>query len=178
MAGIKKKTSLRDKTNKKASLANKISEFKHEVQDGSESFHENPMLKLSKITKREKQQSKSDAFNRRLSNKITFNTSNSISKSSLRRQKKKAKEELKPKMNELLLSLPSTSGVVKGKNEDEKAFIAKKSLNKPNANKRTGHQRILIQENKNFKNVLTNSEFKASPFSALKNVIQQNLQHR
>ncbi|KAK6203104.1 ribosome biogenesis protein SLX9 [Scheffersomyces amazonensis] len=186
MAGIKKKTSLRDKSSKRT-LSSKISAFKQEVgNEGGEEYHENPMLKLSKISKKEKQQTKSSNFVERLSNKVTFNTSNSISKSALRRRKRKSKEELKPKMNELLSSLPETTLITSLKlkskskhdqNESNIGFISKQTSNAPNANKRSGHKKILIEENKNFNNVLKNPEFKASPFSALKNAIQQNLQH-
>ncbi|KAG2734452.1 hypothetical protein G9P44_002458 [Scheffersomyces stipitis] len=190
--GIRKKTSLRDKSSRKSGLASKISEFKQQstIDNGQdEHFHENPLLKLSKISKKEKQQQKTDTFNQKLLHKVTFNTSSNISKSAVRRRKRKEKEQLKPKMDELLTSLPddmfaptaastttirratktgeATSGYVKS---------TKANLNLPNANKATGHKQILKQENKNFTNVLKNPEFRQSPFSALKNAIKENLQ--
>lgn len=166
---------MRNKTSKK--LSNKISEFK-ETTDPE--YHENPFLKLLKISKKEKQHNKSVNFTNSLTDKVTFNTSNGVSKSSLRRRKRKDKDVLKPKMDELLTSLPDfktttikTSIVTPKAKEFVKS--TKENLNKPNANKTTGHNIILKQEYKNFSNVLKNPEFKKSPFSALKAAIQQNL---
>lgn len=173
-AGITKKTSLRNKSSKK--LSNKISEFK-ETTDAE--YHENPFLKLLKISKKEKQHNKSVNFTNSLADKVTFNTSNGVSKSALRRRKRKEKDVLKPKMDELLTSLPDFQTTIQTKIQtpQPKEFVksTKTNLNKPNAHKTTGHNIILKQENKNFSNVLKNPEFKQSPFSALKAAIQQNL---
>lgn len=151
---------------------NKISEFS-ETQDDS-SYHENPFLKLLKVSKKDKQQEKSTTFAKKI--EVNGNTSGGISKSSLRRRKRKAKEELKPKMNELLMSLdePTNKNV---KIVEKAGFIASSKTNKnlPNAAKRTGHSKILSQENKNFSSVLQNPKFRTSPFNALKEAIAQNL---
>ncbi|KAI5969422.1 SLX9 [Candida margitis] len=183
MVKIKKKSTLRDKSQRKSQLANKISEFKESSQPQDEpDYHENPLLKIAKTTKKQKQQEKSDKFINNLVNKVTFNTSGSISKSSLRRQKRKQREQLKPKMDELLSSLPtgeepqtkSTRLVQMPKTEFVDNTTKTKS-NKPNPTKTTGHKKIMIEEHKNFGNVLKNPEFRKSPFDALKSAIKQNM---
>lgn len=101
---------MRGKIERKEQLANKISEFKLQFEPSKqdqEEYHENPLLKLAKTTKKQKQQEKSDRFINQLVNKVTFNTSGNISKSALRRRKRKEKEQLKPKMDELFKSLPT-----------------------------------------------------------------------
>ncbi|RCK54744.1 Ribosome biogenesis protein SLX9 [Candida viswanathii] len=173
MAGIKKKSSLRDKASKKSQLA-KINEFKQELavdapaqQDPT--YHENPFLKLAKSTKKEKQQVKSDKF---VSKLILGDTR--ISKSALRRRKRKAKEQLKPKLDDLLLNLPDESGA-DAKHEDTKLFIKKvKRENKPNPTKASGIKQILKQESGMFKTALQN---RSTNFASLKDMIQQNLQN-
>lgn len=126
------------------------------------------------MSKKDKQQEKSNTFAQKI--EVNLNTSGGISKSALRRRKRKAKEELKPKMNELLMSLdePTNKNVkIVEKAEFIESSKAKKNL--PNAAKRTGHSKILSQENKNFNSVLQNPGFRASPFNALKEAIAQNL---
>ncbi|CAI5757692.1 unnamed protein product [Candida verbasci] len=185
MPGIKKKSSLRDKSNsRKAHLSSKISEFRNDTTPNDDTYHENPMLKLAKTTKKEKQQNKSDKFINHLMNKSTFNTSGTISKSALRRKKRKEKEQLKPKMNELLMNLPTDGNEINEQdkvtkivrpNSTEYIKSSKLNLNRPNPTKSTGLKQIMKEEHKNFNNVLTNPDFRASPFDALKNAIKQNM---
>ncbi|RLV95768.1 Glucan 13-beta-glucosidase [Spathaspora sp. JA1] len=183
LAGIKKKSTLRDKS-KKTNIASKITQFKHESND---TYHENPMLKLAKISKKEKQQTKTNNFTTKLMNKVTFNTSNNLSKSSIRRKKRRDKEQLKPKMDELFSSLPEvtttdkattkivTSSGTSGGASEGYIKSSKSKLNKPNPTKSTGFTQILKNEHKNFNNVLKNPQFRTSPFDALRNAIQQNM---
>ncbi|KAI5958223.1 SLX9 [Candida theae] len=180
---IKKKSSLRDKSQRKSQLANKITEFKESQHTNEPGYHENPLLKLAKTTKKQKQQEKSDQFINKLANKVTFNTGAGISKSSLRRRKRKEKEQLKPKMDELLLSLPtgddaeskSTKLIKSSPTEFVDSKKTKKKSNAPNPTKTTGLKKIMIEEHKNFGNVLKNPEFRKSPFDALKSAIKQNM---
>lgn len=142
------------------------------MTNDNDSYHENPFLKLLKVSKKDKQQEKSDIFVKKI--EVSGNTTGGISKSALRRRKRKSKEELKPKMNELLTSLDvdtSTTKIV------ERKFVESSKVNKnlPNAAKRTGHLKILSQENKNFNQVLQNPQFRTSPFDALKQAISNNL---
>ncbi|KAK8440729.1 ribosome biogenesis protein slx9 [Candidozyma auris] len=173
---IKKKTGLRSKSAKRASIASKIAEFKQE-QASREEHHENPLLKLSQTSKKEKLKNKSQDFNEKILSKVSFNLSGGISKSASRRRKRKSKENLKPKMDDLLSSLPEeTLNLVEAKTPQ--AFIAakKKEANKPNPQKQGGHAKLLQTENRHFNRVLTDKQFKASPFAALKSAIQHNLQ--
>lgn len=142
-------------------------------------FHENPLLKLLKTTKKEKQQTKTKAFNERLLNKVTFNLSGNISKSSRRRRARREKEQLKPKMDDLLSSLPvETINIVKGhiKKGDKYVKETEKPLNSElNPRKKTGHQKLMQAEKTRFNQVLRNQAFKQSPFDALKQAIGQNM---
>ena len=120
-------------------------------------------------------QAKLANFTERLMNKVTFNTSGGISKSLARRRKRKEKEQLKPNMNELLNSLDDLESSTT-KVKDPTAYIKASESNKPNANNRRGHEKIMRDEAKNFKTVLANPQFKKDPFSALKFAIQQNME--
>ncbi|KGQ89218.1 ribosome biogenesis protein SLX9 [Candida albicans P94015] len=200
MAGIKKKSSLRDKSSKR-SQSDRVSQFKQELANdnnknvtpnseitfssssSSSSYHENPFLRLAKSTKKEKQQVKSDKFVNRL-----IGDSTKISKSSLRRKKRKAREQLKPKLDDLLSNLPSTNNEKEeesnnnqvkeeGEKEDKNThtkFITKISQNHiPNPTKASGIKQIMKQESITFTNALKTRD---SNFSSLKSMIQQNLQ--
>ncbi|KAF3989337.1 hypothetical protein FT663_03090 [Candidozyma haemuli var. vulneris] len=126
---------------------------------------------------KEKQKTKSSDFNEKILSKVSFNLSGGISKSSTRRRKRKAKENLKPKMDDLLSSLPTeTLNLVDVKESQGFIQAKKKDTNKPNPQKQGGHAKLLERENKQFNKVLTDKQFKASPFDALKSAIQQNLQ--
>ncbi|CUM67999.1 uncharacterized protein PRCAT00005713001 [Priceomyces carsonii] len=143
------------------------------MQGSAKDYHENPLLKLLKATKKEKLAAKSNKFTQQLMNKVTFNTSGGISKSSIRRRRRKEKEQLKPQMNDLLISLPDSfedSKYPSSKNQVQ----ASKKRNIPNATKKTGHQKLFQQEKKNFTDVLNSPDFKSAPFSALRNAILQN----
>lgn len=135
------------------------------------------MLKLLKTTKKEKQAAKSSLFNDKVLSKVTFNTTGGISKSALRRRKRKEKEQLKPKMDDLLLSLPQTVNIVETKKKKEVKYVAEigKPANRPNPQKHSGHTKLLEVENKRFNQVLNNSEFKKSPFALLQQAISQNM---
>jgi ribosome biogenesis protein SLX9 len=186
---VKKRTTLRDKhakSNTKSNLSGKIAELKEENNGQESDYHENPFLKLLKVTKKDKQLNKSQNFSQKFDSS-TLNTSSNISKSALRRRKRNARNELKPKMDELLQNLPETTNVIDPsaaahKPNDHKLtkFIksTKASANLPNATKQTGHAKIMTQESKNFTNVLKNPQFRSSPFSALKDAIAQNIQNQ
>lgn len=183
---MKKRTTLRNKlakSNTKSNLSDKIAELKGDTNEQDSDYHENPFLKLLKVTKKDKQLSKSQNFSQKFDSS-TLNTSSNISKSALRRRKRNARNELKPKMDELLQNLPETTNILessathKSKDSNVTKFIksSKTSANLPNATKQTGHAKIMTQESKNFTNVLKNPQFRTSPFSALKDAIAQNLQ--
>lgn len=124
----------------------------------TEERHENPFLKLSKVLKKDKQQERSHTFTRKVG------AASAISKSALRRRKRRARDELKPQMAELLTTLEETPAV----------SAKPANRNQPNAAKHTGHRRILEQEGKNFSAVLQSPHFRATPFEALKAAIAKN----
>lgn len=112
-----------------------------------------------------------------------------ISKSALRRRKRKAREELKPKMDDLLSSLPTSNtknsmNAVSSKT-DEKSETAQDSShtyleartprNLPNATKQSGYIKIMATEHKRFNSILQNHQFRSSPFSSLREAISLNL---
>lgn len=134
-----------------------------------EPYHENPFLKLLKTSKKDKQHEKSTSFH----NLIALSNLSGISKSALRRRKRKAREQLKPQMNDLL----STIAAEVPRNDDEPKFIAstKGRDNAPNAVKRSGRNVIMRQEHEKFNHVLQNPTFKTSPFAALKEAIANNM---
>ena len=124
---------------------------------------------------------KSDKFVNKL-----IDDSIKISKSSLRRRKRKAREQLKPKLDDLLTNLPLTTNnnsiqqqinqSREGEKIDNSIFINKK-INKnhiPNPTKASGIKQIMKQESIIFQNAL---KIRDSNFSSLKNMIQQNLQN-
>lgn len=131
---------------------------------------ENPLLKLLKVSKKEKQQAKSEDFTKRLLAKTTFNTSGKISKSAQKRKNRREKEQIK--MDAILTSLPEV------KAEPRKTTVFHPSANPknlPNPQKHTGHTKLLQAENKRFSLVLQNDQFTKSPFAALRDAISQNM---
>ncbi|SGZ48314.1 CIC11C00000003606 [Sungouiella intermedia] len=157
---IKKKSGIRAKLAKRTTISSKIAEFKQEQVHENE-FQGNPLLKLLTTTKKEKQLAKSTQFNEKILSKVTFNMSGGVSKSALRRRKRKEREQLKPKMDDLLLSLPERVNVVESKQKKKE--------------KHTGHTKLLEAENKRFNQVLNNSQFKKTPFALLQQAINQNM---
>lgn len=135
------------------------------------------MLRLLTTSKKDKQLVKSSKFTEKVISKVTFNTSGGVSKSALRRRKRKEREQLKPKMEDLLLSLPESVNIVETTKTKEVKYIAdhKKPTNQPNPQKHTGHTKLLEAENKRFNQVLSNSQFKKTPFALLQQAINQNM---
>ncbi|CAN3373114.1 hypothetical protein DIURU_005263 [Diutina rugosa] len=171
MAGIKK-TSLRTKLNRRTtSVASKISEFHGQTE--TPQTHSNPLLRLATESKKEKRDRKSASFTERMMNKVTFNTGNGVSKSAARRQRRKARQQLKPNLNDLLTSLPdpATTTITKS------GFIPPKQTRNPHApttKTQKGRLRVMKQENEQFKQVLQNQAFRQSPFAALREAIKNN----
>lgn len=177
---MKKKIGLRSKA-AKPSLAAKIAAHKQELA-AEPDYHDNPLLKLSKSTKKEKQQIKTKAFNEKLLQKVTFNLSGNVSKSARRRRARKEREHLKPKMNDLLSSLPQeTINVISRSDRTKKQYVAtddRPNNHELNPRKQSGHQKLMRAEKTRFTQVLSNLEFNKSPFDALKQAIGSNMKSR
>lgn len=169
---MKKRVTARAKVAKAAGKAAMSSQIE-ELQSG-EREHENPFLKLLTVSKKEKQETRSAVFTAKVARGA--NMSGGVSKSALRRRKRKSKSELAPKMTELLDSLEQEPETIQ--NTVNVTYIKSKrqaGANAPNAAKKTGHKKILQEEHRNFQQVLNNPQFRASPFNALKAAIQGNM---
>lgn len=158
-----KRTQLRTKAARSSSRA---------VKQSGESLPEDPQAFLHQY-KETKQQK---LLNKRQTLLSKLGTESSISKSSLRRRKRKEKQELKPKMEELLTSPEESMGdainVV-----DSKQYVQakKKSANAPSTRTKKGLQKVEQQERKLFGMILKDQQFKKSPFEALRESISNRL---
>lgn len=169
MAGIKK-TLLRTKLTRRTTtlVALKISEFQSQ-NDLTPTGHENPYLKLATELKKDKRERKLANFTERMMNKVTFNTGNGISKSLARRQRRKARQQLKPNLNELLTLLPdATTTTISRGFIDSKPKVS----HAPTTKTQRGRLLVMKNENENFKQVLQNQAFRELPFAALRQAIQ------
>lgn len=149
-----------------------------------------------KESKREKQEVRSKEFLNRLATKEGANLSG-ISKSSIRRRKRKQKAELLPKMQDLLASLEDTkedqddlednqisqkySNVnIIDKKTGKRAFvenITKNRKNLPNPRNKKGAKQIEKVETLLFNNTLKNPNFQKNPFATLKESIANRLKN-
>lgn len=142
------------------------------VKQSVETLAEDPQAFLHKY-KETKQQK---LLNKRQTLLTKLSSDSSISKSSLRRRKRKEKQELKPKMEELLTSLEESLGetinVV-----DSKQYVQarEKQANAPSTRTKRGLQKVEQQERKLFGMVLKDEQFKKSPFEALRESISNRL---
>ncbi|CAN3355858.1 ribosome biogenesis protein Slx9p [Diutina catenulata] len=165
MAGIKKKSGLRDKVAKR-NVAAKISQYTSEAPGLAEPEHHNPMLKLAKTTKREKRQTKSAGFTKRMMNKASAGVA---------KKQREQRGELTAQMDDLLSSLPAETVTIT-RAVDQPFVRSKTTRRQPNVHKRTGFKAIMTEEHANFNNVLQNREFRQSPFEALRASIKHNLE--
>lgn len=155
-----KRTQLRSKVSRGGTRTNK---------QGAEGLPEDPQafLHAYKETKLQKMTNKHQGLMSKLS-------ASTISKSSLRRQKRREKDDLKPKMHDLLDSLEGTMDTV---NVVEKPiFIEKKKAHLPSTRTKKGLHKVEEQERARFGAVLKDQHFKKSPFEALRESIALRLQ--
>ncbi|CCE65744.1 hypothetical protein TPHA_0M01690 [Tetrapisispora phaffii CBS 4417] len=111
----KKRTTLRNKAaSKKPNNSLNGSEAVFHQLSTPNSFPEDPKAFLHQLreTKKEKQMNKQDTFLTQIKERAAGNPDFAgISKSSIRRRKRNMKNDLKPKMNDLLLSLNKEAGL-------------------------------------------------------------------
>ena len=177
-----------------------IVDEKYELESDPRAFLHQP-----KETKKEKLLNRQNTFLSNLKVKSTLGDGMSanfdgISKSSIRRRKRKLREELKPRMQDLLTSLEQEKdlqGIIdntsKNINDDDvidmdskirfvdtKEIRSKKAepgsirikKNQPNIRNQKGAKALAANETARFNQVLTNQEFQKNPFSALREVIK------
>lgn len=197
----KKRNNLRSKANAAAVAASGVYRNVSEVDETFDkplNTDQHAFLHQPRETKKEKQMNKQQTFLSR----VKENSSSSepsfagISKSAMRRRKRKLRDDLKPKMADLLTSL--------GKEDDLKQHIANNSTsegfedskiqvtkvlqadhrhvsepgfiqikkNEPNIRNQKGAKALSIKESSRMNSILTNTDFQQNPFGALKDVIK------
>ncbi|SCW01325.1 LAFE_0D10088g1_1 [Lachancea fermentati] len=145
-------------------------------------------------TKKEKMYNKSHSFLTKVQQQSSLGAG--ISKSALRRRKRKLRDDLKPKMHDLLVSLEQ-EGVLQetmehGQEHDNQSvtkIVAAKNLspahstpaesgsivvkkNQPNIRNQKGAKILAQKETQRFSTVLRDQQFQQNPFAALKEVIK------
>ncbi|ODQ63634.1 hypothetical protein NADFUDRAFT_53295 [Nadsonia fulvescens var. elongata DSM 6958] len=191
MAASKKRTTLR--TRSAPSAASGVAAAAASGLDiGSTIDSEVPYLhQLNHTTKKEKRETKHQGLLSKLnSGKLgTGATGGSISKSSLRRHKRKQSEKLGVNLNDLLEadenlnSLLATGSTATDKSSDIadtiNKFVSDTKKNVPNPKKNLRANEIIVKsEISRFNNVLKQDEFKKSPFATLKDFIKGNLEKK
>lgn len=162
---------------KKKSLRTKAarSSNKEETVTQQFDFGEDPkaFLHVARETKKEKLANKHNEFKKQ----IITSATGGISKSALRRRKRKARDDLKPKMEDLLTTLenaPETEVVTTTFTNHEHKYVPEKAVdaNLPNIRNKKGSKKIHDQEVARFNAVLGDTSFKQSPFAALREAIK------
>lgn len=196
----KKRNTLRGKVS--ARLQDGVSILNQPITAPAEEFPEDPKAYLHqfKETKKEKQILKQNAFMDKIKDSTQNGEFAGISKSSIRRRKRKMRDDLKPKMHDLLTSLQQEDDlreiVASDRNEDnannmedvqmhtskvtriiknEKPFTTgevKIKKNEPNIRNKRGAKLLSMKETERFHKVLNNQEFKQNSFSALRDIIK------
>ncbi|AMD18813.1 HBL089Wp [Eremothecium sinecaudum] len=191
----KKRTKLRSKVAKLSTSEKPLG-----IECDEKEFPEDPKAFLHQYreSKKEKSVAKSQSFLNRIREQATGNVG--ISKSSLRRRKKKLKNDLKPKMEDLLTSLKqegvlddagdvitiedtaeSASKVTKivtsakyaslqGQQNSEPGQVVIKR-NEPSIRTQKGARKLGREETARFSKVITDKTFQNNPFAALREVI-------
>lgn len=151
-------------------------------------------------TKKDKQLNKQNAFLSKIKETSSSEFAG-ISKSSIRRRKRKLRDDLKPRMEDLLTSLkqePGLQEITKSIEEEGEAstmdgshmssvaavtrIVSKEKplepgsikikKNEPNIRTKKGAKALSIKESQRFMQVLKNDEFKKNTFGALRDIIK------
>lgn len=157
-----KRTQLRSKVSRQTTRTDRpVAELAEDPQ---------AFLHAYKETKQQKLQNKRQGLLTKLVGDST------ISKSSMRRRKRKEKQELKPKMEELLTSLEESIGDTINV-LDSKQFLSTttKNANMPSTRTKKGLKKVEEQETQRFRMVLKDQSFKKSPFETLRESIANRL---
>ncbi|SCU96716.1 LAMI_0F07492g1_1 [Lachancea mirantina] len=140
-------------------------------------------LHQAKESKRDKSEQKSQQFLARIKES---SLGAGISKSSLRRRKRKLRDRLKPRMDDLLVSLEQEVDIAgnDGKEENKRKQVnviggpktegnsSGLKKNQPSIRKQKGAKLLNTREADRFQTVLHNVQFQQSPFATLKEVIK------
>ncbi|CCE91435.1 Slx9p TDEL_0C05460 [Torulaspora delbrueckii] len=192
----KRRTTLRNKAAAAAVASNANNE---DVENIVVETSPRPFLHQPRESKKDKQNNKQQNFLNRVLAKATGQDQFAgISKSAVRRRKRKLREDLKPKMGDLLTSLGqeddlkehvqeeivdekvqveeprrNVTKIVSIKNQDhaDPGFV-KIRKNEPNIRNQKGAKVLSIRETTRMNNVLHNASFQQNPFGALRDVIK------
>ncbi|CCK68568.1 Slx9p KNAG_0B01210 [Huiozyma naganishii CBS 8797] len=185
----KKRSTLRGKASARLghkTVEESVPEVPLELPEDPKAF-----LHQRKETKKDKLLTKQTAFLSQIKNS-SANEFGGISKSAVRRRKRKERDDLKPKMQDLLTSLEqegdlkeftenaegdSTAMEVKRQTfrlveRDLEPGTVKIKKNEPNIRNKRGAKILSIKETERFSQVLQNEQFKKNSFSALRDIIK------
>ncbi|AJR87599.1 Slx9p [Saccharomyces cerevisiae YJM693] len=198
---LRSKVSARNSQNFGPDVANNgILDESYDIESDPRAFLHQP-----KETKKEKLLNRQNTFLSNLKGKSTLNDGiaanfDGISESSIRRRKRKLREELKPRMQDLLTSLEQEKdlrGIIENSSKDMNndddidmdskiRFVDTKEMNlkkiepgsvrikknQPNIRNQKGAKALAANETARFNQVLTNQDFQKNPFGALREVIK------
>lgn len=197
----KRRTTLRNKAAAAAAVARNDEELEEQELD----FSSRSFLHQPRESKKEKQLNKHQIFLNRVMEKSSGRDDLAgISKSAVRRRKRKLRDELKPKMGDLLTSLREEDDLRQHVLEDatnprDSNPVAKKSVvrvlskeergtselghvhirkNEPNIRNQKGARALSIRETLRMNDILHNSSFQQNPFGALREAIMMKQQDR
>lgn len=187
----KRRTTLR---NKAAAAAAAAAAPNHEEMEQTEvDMASRPFLHQPRESKKDKQNTKQQTFlNNILAKAGGKDEFAGISKSAVRRRKRKMRGELKPKMGDLLTSLGQeedlkdhvgmevgnaeaqrkVTKVVPADSHEPAQAAAGRKKNEPNIRNQKGAKALSVRETARINSVLTNASFRQNPFGALRDVIK------
>ncbi|GAV53458.1 hypothetical protein ZYGR_0AI07420 [Zygosaccharomyces rouxii] len=178
----KKRNTLRQKS--AAAISKKSQEPLNNVETKLDmDIGEDPkaFLHQYKESKRDKNLSRQQMFLNQIKHKNDTDPNFAgISKSAIRRRKRKMRDDLKPKMGELLTSLGQEDDLKEQLEENFKEEDVvepepqpqRKRKNEPNIRNQKGAKALSVQESERMKQVLSNSSFQQNTFGALRDVIR------
>lgn len=174
---LKKRTTLRSKSVRRAGNG-----FSTVASTGSESQKKDKILdKLAEKSVKAKNETISHSLK---SNSVMPKTNDpsqaGISKSAIRRRKRKLRDQLTPKLTEDLLDAltESTNATISKKNDGTEEIIIEERVkldHSPNPLNKRGEMALFKIENENFKQVLKNKELRTGGLTALRNSILSNI---
>lgn len=127
----------------------------------------------SRESKRDKRESKSNLFK----NKLENDNGNKISKSSLRRQKRKTRSNLHGgQLGDMLSTLPEVAEELK--NSSQTPFVAKKITPIDPKKSSRKNEKVVRNEIDRFNKVFTNQSYRSNPFESLKSFISSNIEKK
>lgn len=169
---VKKRTTLRTKTSKRIGTTLDVSKQQEKI--------------INKLATKSIKPEETKTHNIKSNSTIISEAQNrdpnqpGISKSAIRRRKRKLRDELRPKLTEDLLTAltESTNSTINVNKDGQEEIIIEEKIkldHTPNPLNKRGEMALYKIENEQFKNVLKNKELRHGGLSALRNSILNNL---